>query len=79
MKSLALSVTRAAFVGGGLGVEPPAKISDPPAAIKKRKGGQLSMYLCINTVVDFNSQKFDPPLMKFDKYSPGCYRNISGV
>ena len=24
-------------------VEPPAKISDPPAAIKKRKGGRLSM------------------------------------
>jgi len=29
------------------------------------------MYLCISTVVDFNSQNFDPPLMKFDKYSPG--------
>jgi len=28
------------------------------------------MYLCISTVVDFNSQNFDPPLMKFDKYSP---------
>ena len=27
------------------------------------------MYLCISTVVDFNSQNFDP-LMKFDKYSP---------
>jgi len=52
-------------------VEPPAKISDPPAAIKKTQvGGRLSMYLCISTVVDFNSQNFDPPLMKFDKYSP---------
>jgi len=47
--------------GRGLGVEPPAKISDPPAAIKKRKGGRLFMYLCISTVVDFNSQNFDPP------------------
>jgi len=37
MKSLALAVTRAVFVGGG--VEPPAKISDPPAAIKKTQGG----------------------------------------
>ena len=26
------------------------------------------MYLCISTVVDFNSQNFDP-LMIFDKYS----------
>jgi len=50
---------RAVFVGGG--VEPPAKISDTPAAIKKRKGGRLSMYLCISTVVDFNSQNFGPP------------------
>jgi len=30
--------TRAVF-DGGLGVEPPAKISDPPAAIKKAQGG----------------------------------------
>jgi len=59
------------YLTGGWGVEPPAKIYDPPAAIKKRKGGRLSMYLCISTVVDFNSQNFDPPLMKFDKYSPG--------
>jgi len=49
------------YLSGGLGVEPPAKISDPPAAIKKRKGGRLSMYLCISTVVDFSSQNFDPP------------------
>jgi len=28
------------------------------------------MYLCVSTVVDFNSQNFDHPLMKFDKYSP---------
>ena len=27
------------YLTGGLGVELPAKISDPPAAIKKRKGG----------------------------------------
>jgi len=32
------------------------------------------MYLCISTVIDFNSQNFDPPLMKFDKYSPGYWR-----
>jgi len=32
------------------------------------------MYLCITTVVDFNSQNFDPPpLIKFDKYSPADY------
>ena len=53
------------------GVEPPRKFLTPSAAIKKRKGGRLSMYLCISTVVDFNSQNFDRPLMKFDKYSPG--------
>jgi len=46
------------YLSVGWGVEPPAKISDPPAAIKKRK---LSMYLCISTVVDFNRQNFDPP------------------
>ena len=54
------SDSRAVF-DGGLGVEPPAKISDPPAAIKKTQGGRLSMYLCISTVVDFNSQNFDAP------------------
>ena len=49
------------YLSGVGGVEPPAKISDPPAAIKKRNGGgRLSMYLCISTVVDFNSQNFDP-------------------
>ena len=57
MMSLVM-LTRAVFVGG---LNPPAKISDPPpAATKKRKGGRLSMYLCISTVVDFNSQNFDP-------------------
>jgi len=67
---------RAVFDGGIGGVEPPAKISDPPAAIKKRKGGRLSMYLCISTVVDFNSQNFNPPPMKFDKYSPATNRRL---
>ena len=47
------------YLTGGLGVEPPAKISDPPAAIKK--GDRLSLYLCISTVVDFNSQTSTPP------------------
>jgi len=50
-------------------LNPHAKISDPPAAIKKRKGVRVPMYLCISTVFDFNSQNF-APLMKFDKYSP---------
>ena len=50
------------LTGGGRGVEPLAKISDPPLLLlKKRKGGRLSTYLCISTVVDFNSQNFDPP------------------
>jgi len=65
---------RAVFDGGLWGLNPPpAKISDPPAAIKKRKVDfnptvdphtqilHISMYLCISTVVDFNSQNFDPP------------------
>jgi len=69
-------IHRAVLDGGGWGVEPPAKISDPLLLLKKRKGGRLSMYLCISTVVDFNSQNFDP-LMKFDKYSPG-YSYIRG-
>ena len=49
------------YLSGGWGLNPPAKISDPPAAIKKTQGGRLSMYLCISTVVDFNSQNFEPP------------------
>jgi len=54
-------MVRAVF-DGGLGVDPPPrKFLTPPAAIKKRKGGRLSIYLCISTVVDFNSQNFDPP------------------
>jgi len=53
---------RALFDGGGLGgLNPTAKISDPLLLLKKRKGGRLSMYLCISTVVDFNSQKLRPP------------------
>jgi len=53
---------RAVFDEGVGGLNPPpAKISDPPAAIRKTQGGRLSMYLCISTVVDFNSQNFDPP------------------
>ena len=53
--------TRAVFDRRGWGLNPlPAKISDPPAAIKNARG-RLSMYLCISTVVDFNSQNFDPP------------------
>ena len=61
---------------GGCGVEPPRKFLTPLLLLKKRKGGRLSMYLCISTVVDFNSQNFDP-LMKFDKYSPE--RNDDGA
>ena len=66
------------YLTGGLGVKPPAKISHPLLLLKKRKGGRLSMYLCISTVVDFNSQNYDTtPLMKFDKYSPGHHRRSS--
>jgi len=53
--------TRAVFVGGLGGWTPPRKFLTPPAAIKKTQGGRLSMYLCISTVVDFNSQNFEPP------------------
>ena len=56
-----LTLVQGCICRGVGGLNPPAKISDPPAAIKKRKGGRLSMYLCISTVVDFNSQNFDPP------------------
>ena len=42
------------YLSGDWGVEPPAKISDPLLLLKKRKGGRLSMYLCISTVVDFD-------------------------
>jgi len=48
------------------GWTPPRKFLTPPCCYKKRKGGRLST----STVVDFNSQNFDPHLMKFDKYSP---------
>ena len=61
MKKVTIGQTRAVFVGGWGGVNPPRKFLTPPAAIKKRKGGRLSMYLCISTVVDLNSQNFDPP------------------
>ena len=57
--------TRAVFVGGVRGLNPPRKFLTPPyrqlLLLKKRKGGRLSMYLGISTVVDFNSQNFDPP------------------
>ena len=43
------------------GAEPPRKFLTPLLLLKKRKGGRLSMYLCISKVVDFNSQNFDPP------------------
>jgi len=39
---LSLLYIRAVFDGGGWGVEPPAKISDPPAAIKKTQGGSCT-------------------------------------
>jgi len=70
-----VAVHQGCICRGVVGVEPPAKISDPPCCyLKKRKGGRLSMYPCISTVVDFNSQNFDPPLVKFDKYSPAVHR-----
>ena len=54
-----MTLFRAVF-DGGWGVEPPRKFLTPPAAIKKRKGSTLRT-LSISTVVDFNSQNFDPP------------------
>jgi len=65
--------TRAIFDGviGGLNPPPTRKFLTSLLLLKNAMGGRLSMYLCISTVVDFNSQKFaPPPLMKFDKYSP---------
>ena len=67
----------------GVGAWTPRENFWPPAAIKKARGGRLSMYLCISTVVDFNSQNFDP-LMKFGKYSPAdtclsVYRQRPGL
>ena len=59
--AIVVVVIRAVFDGGLEGLNPTAKISDPLLLLKKRKGGRLSMYLCISTVVDFNSQTFDPP------------------
>jgi len=56
-------ITRAVFV------EPPAKISDPPAAIKKTQGGD---FLCTYALARSSTSiaKTSTPLMKFDKYSP---------
>ena len=53
---------RAVFDGGwGGGLNPPRKFLTPLLLLKNARGGRLSMYLCISTVVDFNSQNFDPP------------------
>ena len=56
---------------GGLGVEPPAKISDPPAAIKKTQRGGVD-FLCTYALARSSTSiaKTSTPLMKFDKYSP---------
>ena len=53
---------------------PPAKISDPPAAIKKRKGVD---FLCIYALARSSTSiaKTSTPLIKFDKYSPGSSNN----
>jgi len=59
---LSVFIRRAVLVGGWGGwTPPPRKFLTPPPAIKKTQGGRLSMYLCISTVVDFNSQNVDPP------------------
>ena len=72
----------AVFDGGGWGVEPPAKISDPPAAIKKRKG-EVD-FLCTYALARSSTSiaKTSTPLMKFNKSSPGrivSYRKGSGA
>ena len=57
------------LTGGGLGVEPPANISDPPAAIKRGID-----FLCTYALAQSSTsiaKLRPPPLMKFDKYSPG--------
>ena len=56
-----IKYTRAVFVGGVGGLNPPAQKCLIPLLQLKTQGGRLSMYLCISTVVDFNSQNFDPP------------------
>ena len=48
------------YLSGGWGLNPPRKFLTPPLLLKKLLK-RLSMYLCISTVVDFNSQNFNPP------------------
>ena len=63
---------------GGWGVEPPAKSSDPPAAIKKRKGVD---FLCTYALARSSTSiaKTSTPLMKFDKYSPRSSSSSSKI
>jgi len=60
-------MNRAVFVGGG--GEPPANISDPPAAIKNARGVD---FLCTYALAQSSTSiaKTSTPLIKFDKYSP---------
>jgi len=62
--------TQGCICRGGWGVEPPAKISDPPAAIKKRKGVDFLCTYALARSSTSIAKTSTPPLMKFDKYSP---------
>ena len=62
------------MTGGVGGLNLPAKISDPPAAIKKRKGNVdfLFTYALARSSTSI-AKTSTPSLMKFDKYSPGIH------
>ena len=57
------------YLTGGLGVEPPAKISDP-LLLLKRGIDFLCTYALARSSTSIATIR-PPPLMKFDKYSPG--------
>ena len=62
--------SRAVFVEGVGGLNPPAKISDPLLLLKNARGVD---FLCTYALARSSTSiaKTSTPLMKFDKYSPG--------